>query len=193
MAQGGSKESFNKKHNIVLKDFYKSQLPSILGHTVTVMAVVAAVLMLRSMDNKLFFWLAVGVLAFMLVLLIMRVIGTCYTAPLKYKEQVGAFSEGVQSELLHEYPNSKRVGTQRYMSSVMVFFCGRSIYVVQYKDITGAQPKGRDLLMYLKDSEEPLRIPCPAHGMSGIVYAFLRSKNPEIKIVGNADRKETTV
>jgi predicted Ser/Thr protein kinase len=112
---------------------------------------------------------------------------------MKYAEQVADFPEEVQDELLREYSSAKKVGTQRYMSRVMIFFRGRNIYAVQYKDITGAAPKGRDLLMYLKDSEEPLRIPCPAHGMAGIVYAFLRSKNPDIKIIGSADRKETTV
>lgn len=193
MAQGTRKDSFLKKHRIVLKDFFKSQLPSMLGHIITVVAVVAAVLMLYSMENKLFFWIALGVLAFMLVLLIMRVISVYYTAPTKYKEQVLTFPEDVQDELLREYPDAKKVGTQRYMSRAMIFFCGRNIYAVQYKDIAGASPKGRDLLLYLSDGAEPLRIPCPANGMAAIVYAFLRNKNPEIKIVGSADRKETTV
>lgn len=149
--------------------------------------------MLYPMENKLFFWISLGVLVFEAVLLIVRIISVYHTAPLKYKEQVSAFPEDIQDELLREYPEAKKVGHQHYMSHVMIFCCGRRIYAVQYKDIAGTAPKGRDLLMYMKDREEPLRIPCPASGMSGIVYAFLRSKNPDIKIIGSADRKETTV
>lgn len=193
MTQGSGKDSILKKHRVVLKDFYRSQLPSVLGHLITVVAAVAAVLMLYPMENKLFFWLALGVTAFMLVLLIMRAVGIYHTAPSKYREQVADFPEDVQDELLLEYSSAKKVGTQRYMSHVMVFFRVRNIYAVQYKDITGAAPKNRDLLLYLKDSEVPLRVPCPANNMSAIVFAYLRSKNPDIKIIGSADRKETTV
>lgn len=193
MTQSARKDSFLTKHRVVLKDFFKCQLPSTLGHIIIVTAVVAAVLMLHSMENKLFFWLALGVLAFMMVLLIIRIISVYYTAPLKYKEQVQAFPTEIQEELLREYSNAKKVGPQRYMSSVMIFYCSRRIFAVQYKDITGAAPKGRDLLLYMNGSEESLRVPCPANGMAAIVYAYLRSKNPDIKIIGNADRKETTV
>ncbi len=193
MTQGSGKDSFLKKHRVVLKDFYRSQLPSVLGHLITVVAAVAAVLMLYPMENKLFFWLALGVTAFMLVLLIMRAVGIYHTAPSKYREQVSAFPEDVQDELLREYPSAKIVGTQRYMSRVMIFFRNREIFAVQYNDIAGAAPKNRDLLLYVKDSEEPLRVPCPANNMSAIVFAYLRSKNPDIKIIGSADRKETTV
>lgn len=193
MAQDSGKNSFFQKHRVVLKDFYKCQLPSMLGHIITVIAAVAAVLMLYPMENKLFFWLALGVTAFMLVLLIIRAVSIYHTAPSKYRQQVSAFPEDIQDELLREYTNAKKVGLQRYMSKAMIFYRGRSIYIVQYEDITEAAPNGRDLMLYLKNSEQPLRLPCPARGMSAIVYAYLRSKNPEIKTVGSADRKETTV
>lgn len=182
-----------KNHRVVLKDFFRCQRPSTIGHITTVAAAAAAALMLYPMENKLFFWLASGVTVFMLALLIVRVIGIYHTAPNKYAEQVSAFPEDVQDELLREYPTAKIVGTQHYMSRAMVFFRGRTLYALQYKDITGAASKGRDLLLYRSGSEEPLMIPCPARGMAAIVYAYLRSKNPDIKIIGSADRKETTV
>lgn len=192
MTQVTDNESLLKKHRVVLKDFYKYQLPAVLGYTLTAIACAAAALMLSESGGVLF-WAGLAVVGFMTALLIILLISVLRTAPMKYAEQVSTFPEEVQDELLREYSSAKKVGTQRYMSRVMVFFRGRNIYAVQYKDITGAAPKGRDLLMYLNDSEEPLRIPCPAHGMAGIVYAFLRSKNPDIKIIGSADRKETTV
>ncbi len=192
MTQGTRKDQFWSKHRIVLKDFYKYQLPTILGYTLTTIACAAAAL-IKSKIGGVLFWISIAVLVFMIALLIILLVSVMRIAPMKYKEQVSAFPEDVQDELLREYATAKKVGTQRYMSRAMVFFRGRNIYAVQYTDITGAAPKGRDLLMYMKNSEEPLRIPCPAHGMAGIVYAFLRSNNPNIKIIGNADRKETTV
>lgn len=193
MAQSAHKDSFHVKHRIVLKDFYKCQLPSVFGYLITVLAAVAAVLMLYSIENKLFFWLALGVTAFMLVLLIIRVISIYHTAPLKYKELISTFPEDLQDELLREYPDAKKVGLHRYMSRVLIFYDRNRIYAVRYSDVTEASPNGRDLMLHLRSNEQPLRLPCPASGMSAIVYAYLRSKNPEIKTVGNTDRKETTV
>ena len=192
MAQGSGKGSILKKHRVVLKDFYKFQLPAVLGYTLTAIACAAAALML-SENGGVLFWASLAVVVFMTALLIILLISVLRNAPMKYAEQVADFPEDVQDELLLEYSSAKKVGTQRYMSRVMVFFRVRNIYAVQYKDITGAAPKNRDLLLYLKDSEEPLRIPCPANNMSAIVFAYLRSKNPDIKIIGSADRKETTV
>lgn len=192
MAQGSGKDSILKKHRVVLRDFYKFQLPAVLGYTLTAIACAAAALML-SENGGVLFWASLAVVVFMTALLIILLISVLRTAPMKYAEQVADFPEDVQDELLLEYSSAKKVGTQRYMSRVMVFFRVRNIYAVQYKDITRAAPKNRDLLLYLKDSEVPLRVPCPANNMSAIVFAYLRSKNPDIKIIGNADRKETTV
>lgn len=184
--------AFLKKHRAVIRDFFRQQLIATIGYTLTTAALIAAYLTSGAAEHELLRWAGLAVLL-LIVILIARVISVYALAPAKYMEQVQTLPEEQQEKLLSEYSSAKKVGQHRYLSELLIFFTQTSIFVVRYGDITGVSSKKRDLLLHIKDRETSLLLPCPANGVSPVVFAYLRSKNPEIKIIGNADRKETSV
>ncbi len=180
---------FLKKHRAVAADLLKQQLPATFGHILVTAAVIAAFLTSGIAEHKTLRWVGLAAVILMTALLIARIVVVYYSAPLKYMRQVQALSEKQQEKLLNEYPNAKKMAQHRYMDELMIFFTRTKIFVVRYEDITGIQAKKRDLLLHLKDKEEPLLLPCPSRNVSPVVFAYLRSKNPDIKII----RKETSV
>ena len=185
-------KSFLAKHKAVIKDFFRQQLISTIGYTMTTAALIAAFLISGIMENETLRWTGLIVLL-LTVLLIARVISVYAIAPMKYADQVQSLPEEQQEKLPNEYPSAKKVGQHRYLSELLLFFTQTRIIVVRYEDITGVSSKKRDLLLHIKDKEAPLLLPCHANGVSPVVFAYLRSKNPKIKIIGSADRKETSV
>ena len=184
--------AFLKKHRAVIKDFFRQQLIATIGYTMTTAALIAAYLTSGAAEHEILRWAGIAVVL-LIVILIARVISVYALAPAKYTEQAQALPEKQQEKLLSEYSSAKKVGQHRYLSELMIFFTQTRIFVVRYEDITGVSSKKRDLLLHIKDRETPLLLPCHAKGVSPVVFAYLRSKNPGIKIIGNADRKETSV
>ncbi len=180
--------AFLRKHKAVIGDFFRRQLITTIGYTLTTAALIAAFLFSGLMEHESLRWTGLIVLL-LAVLLIARAISVYIMAPPKYAEQVQTLSDEEQEKLLSEYPSAKKVGQHRYMDKLMVFFTRTRIFVVRYEDITGVEAGKRDLLLNIKDRETPLHLPCPSRNVGPVVFAFLRSKNPDIKII----RKETSV
>lgn len=178
-----------KKHSAVIKDFFRQQLAATIGYTMTTAALIAAYLTSGAAEHELLRWTGLVVLL-LVVMLIARVISVYIMAPAKYMEQVQTLSKEQQETLPCEYPSAKKVGQHRYLGELLIFFTQTRIFVVRYEDITGVSSKKHDLLLHIKGREIPLLLPCHANGVSPVVYAFLRSKNPDIKITGKADGKE---
>lgn len=182
-------DSVLKKHRAVIKDFFRQQLTSMLGYTLTTAALIAAYLTSGAIEHELLRWTGLVVLL-LVVMLIARVISVYVIAPTKYMEQIQSLPQEQQKKLPREYPFAKKVGQHRYLGELLIFFTQTRIFVVRYEDITGVSSKKHDLLVRIKGREAPLLLPCHANGVSPVVYAYLRSKNPDIKIIGKADGKE---
>ena len=188
MAESKSRDgAFLKKHRAVIKDFFRQQLIATIGYTMTTAALTAAYLYSGAAEHELLRWAGIAVVL-LIVILLARVISVYAIAPTRYMEQVQALPEEQQEKLLKEYHGAKKVGQHRYLSELLIFFTQTRIFAVRYEDITGAEAKKRDLLLHIKEREAPLLLPCHANGVSPVVFAYLRSKNPDIKII----RKETT-
>lgn len=183
---------FLKKHRAVIGDFFRQQLIATIGYTMTTAALIAAYLTSGAAEHEILRWAGIAVVM-LIVILIARVISVYAIAPAKYMELVQALPEEQQEKLAKEYPAAKKVGQHRYLSELLIFFTQTRIFIVQYNDITGVSSKKHDLLLHLRDREAPMLLPCHANGVSPVVFAYLRSKNPGIKIIGSADRKETSV
>lgn len=180
---------FLKKHRPVAKDFLILQLPATLGYIIVCAAATAAVMSTGIAEHEILRLPAVSALVLILVILIARVMSVYYIAPLKYMEQVHTLPVEEKEKLLQDYPNAKKMWLHRYLEDQMIFFTKTRIFVVRYKDIKGVEAKKRDLLLHIKERKEPLLLPCPSKSVAPVVFAFLRSKNPDIKII----RKETSV
>lgn len=159
----------------------------IIGHILIIAADSAAVRMFIKKEEMLLSIIAGALLAFMLVLLAIRLVKIACTVPNKYTEEIKKLPNDISDKLPEQFLSAKIVGRQYYTENVLIYFENNAIRVISYSDITETAPQGTDLLLYLKDNDNPLKLSCPANGMAAIVYAYLRSKNPDITM-----RKEST-
>lgn len=187
MASVSQNRELLKKHKAVIKRYVRFQLPMTLGHVLVIVADAAAVRMFIKKEDMLLSIIAGVLLAFMLVLFEIRLIRMGVNVPHKYAKEISKLPSDISDKLPEQFLSAKIVGRQYYTENVLIYFENNVIRVILYSDITQAAPKGTDLLLYLKDSEQPLSLSCPANGMAAIVYAYLRSKNPDITM-----RKEST-
>lgn len=117
------------------------------------------------------------------VLLIKAFIEILATAPRKLKSQLLALPEEERSEILREYPAAKTLGERWFMPAHILFYTNRRALVLRYDAIkTVVQKKNGDLL--LATSSGDITMPVKAGENAGIIFAVLRSRNPEIKAGG---------
>lgn len=117
------------------------------------------------------------------VLLIKAFVEILATAPRKLKSQLLALPEEERSEILREYPAAKTLGERWFMPAHILFYTNRRALVLRYDAIkTVVQKKNGDLL--LATSSGDITMPVKAGENAGIIFAVLRSRNPEIKAGG---------
>lgn len=177
-----------KAHKAVTGRYVRFQLPAVIGHVLVIGASSAALRIFIKNGDTLLSVIAGALLAFMLVLFAIRLVKIVYIVPNKYAQQLKMLPNDISDKLPEQFLAAKVVGRQYYTENVLLYFESNAICVISYSDIIEIAPKGTDLLLYLKDNNNPLKLSCPARGMAAIVYAYLRSKNPDITM-----RKETTV
>lgn len=187
MASVSQNRELLKAHKAVTRRYVKFQLPMIIGHILIIAADSAAVRMFIKKEDTLLSVIAGALLAFMLVLLAIRLVKIACTVPNKYAEEIKKLPHDISDKLPEQFLSAKIVGRQYYTENVLIYFENNAICVISYSAIAEAAPQGTDLLLYLKDNDNPLKLSCPANGMAAIVYAYLRSKNPDITM-----RKEST-
>lgn len=118
-----------------------------------------------------------------LVLLIKAFIEILSAAPRKLKAQILALPEEERSEILREYPSAKTLGERWFMPSHILFYTNRRALVLRYDAIKlVVQKKNGDLL--LATSSGDIAMPVRAGENAGMIFAVLRSRNPEIKAGG---------
>lgn len=117
------------------------------------------------------------------VLLIKAFVEILATAPRKLKSQLLALPDEERSEILREYPAAKTLGERWFMPAHILFYTNRRALVLRYDAIkTVVQKKNGDLL--LATSSGDITMPVKAGENAGIIFAVLRSRNPEIKAGG---------
>lgn len=111
------------------------------------------------------------------------------TVPLKLKKQLAEMPEKESAKVLSQYPDAKLVDKHHYMEKHFVFFFANRIYLLRYSDIQAAELKRSGLKLTVNGYKKPITMPFPEYGTDAVALAYLRNKNPDIKII----RKETTV
>ena len=171
----------------ILKDFYRYHLTSTLGYLLSTACVIGGMFLAGVYTKDNIAWLGVAVSVFFIALLVYQCFSVYIIAPMHFKKQISSLADKHAEELFSEYPNAKKADHHRYMSNTVLFYCNRRIHIIRYKDISAITTKRKDLLIYLSDSQKPVLMPCPIDGLCAVAFAYMRDKNPDIKILGSAD------
>lgn len=106
-----------------------------------------------------------------------------FGVPQRLKKQLAAMPEAECAEILAQYPKAKLVDKHRYMENRFIFYFADKIYLLRYADIQAAQLKDAWLKLTVTGYTKPLTMPFTDYGTNAVALAFLRGKNPDIKII----------
>lgn len=165
----------------IIKDFYKYHFTSTLGYILSTICIVGGMLLAGVYINDDIAWLGIAVTVFFTAQLAYQCIRVYIIAPADLNKQADLLTHEQTEELFSEYPVAKKAEHHRYMSSMVLFYRNRRIYLISYKDISGITAKGKNLLLYLHKKEKPVLMPCANEGLCAIAFAYMRDKNPDIK------------
>ncbi len=122
---------------------------------------------------------AAALSAFMAVLLIKAFIETLYLAPKKLAAQLSAMPEQERAGVTAAYPEAKQLGERWFMPEHILFYTQRRAIILRYDAIKTVSPQDGDLR--LGSSAGDIVMPVRSGENAGIIFALLRSRNPELK------------
>lgn len=135
------------------------RLDSALGKLLIVLAIFAEVMVLLTIADLFFF------------------------TPHKLKKQLNEMQEEERNGIIEEYPNAKIADGHRYMENHFVFCCVEKLYLLRYSDVQAIEKYGARLKLTVNGYKKPITMPFAEYGTNAVAAAFLRGKNPDIKII----------
>ena len=103
--------------------------------------------------------------------------------PHKLKKQFNEMQEEERNSIISEYPDAKIADGHRYMENHFVFCCVEKLYLLRYSDVQAIEKNGVRLKLTVNGYKKPLKMPFADYGTNAVAAAFLRGKNPDIKII----------
>ena len=113
------------------------------------------------------------------VLAVMRIL---LMTPLRLKRQLGAMPEEERSRIIGGYPDAKVADCHHYLEAHFIFYNAEKLNLLRYADVQAAEKRGAGLALTVDGYKKPLVMPFADYGANAVAAAFLRSKNPDIKI-----------
>ena len=132
---------------------------SLLGKLLIILAIFAEIMALRTIADLFVF------------------------TPHKLKKQMSEMQETERNEISAEYPNAKIADGHRYMEKHFIFCCVEKLYLLRYSDIQAIEKYGARLKLTINGYKKPITMPFTEYGTNAVAVAFLRGKNPDIKII----------
>lgn len=132
---------------------------------------------------------AAALSAFMAVLLIKALIETLYLAPKKLAAQLSAMPEQERAGVIAAYPGAKQLGERWFLPEHILFYTRRRAIILRYDAIKTVSPQDGDLR--LGSSSGDIIMPVKSGENAGIIFALLRSRNPELKADFNSSEDKT--
>lgn len=103
--------------------------------------------------------------------------------PHKLKKQLKEMQEKERNAIIADYPNAKIVDGHRYMGKHFVFCHVEKLYLLRYSDVQAIEKYGARLKLTVNGYQKPITMPFAGYGTNAVAAAFLRGKNPDIKII----------
>lgn len=172
----------------ILSDYYKHYLNVIISNILLLVFItIMYVLNDFSLENT---WdkVIIVIYAIAFALGMWALIDSFITTPFRLKKQLAIMTENERNDILAQYPDAKCADGHRYMDKHFVFFSAHRIYLLRYADIKATELARTRLTLTVNGHKKPIHMPFPEYGTNAVALAFLRSKNPDLKII----RKEAS-
>ncbi len=107
--------------------------------------------------------------------------------PLKLKKKLNSLPESEKSDILSQYPNAKRVGYHVFLKKWLIIHQGERLFIVAYSDIISIRKRSTALKITTEECKKPILMGFPENGANAVTAAYIKNKNPEVKLLGSAD------
>lgn len=118
-----------------------------------------------------------AVVVFLLVKAFVDIFGV---ARCRLKEQIDKMPEAERSGLIAAYPAARTLGERWFLPEHILFYTARRALVLRYDAIKMIMLKNDGDLLLVTSSGD-VTMPVKPRENAGVLYAVLRSKNPDIK------------
>ncbi len=172
----------------ILKDFWKKKLNFTVCTIIQILLFPALIFLnIEDMYGKPVGMILIVLLAGMEFFGIWSLAEQFIITPLRLKKQFNSLPESEISDIISQYPAAKRVGNHVYLENWMVIHQGERLFVVAYSDIISVRKRLSALKITAKVRKKPILMGFPEDGANAVTAAYIKNKNPEVKILGSAD------
>ncbi len=172
----------------ILSDYYKHYLNVIISNILLLVLITIMYIFNDFSFENTWDKVIIAIYAVAFALGLWSLIDNFITTPFRLKKQLDVMTERERSDILSQYPDAKCADGHRYMDKHFLFFSVHRIYVLRYSDIIEAELTQSRITLTVDGHKKPINMPFPAYGTNAVALAFLRSKNPDFKII----RKEAS-
>ncbi len=166
----------------IISDFTKHHLQQMISFVAVTGFTVAAFIFTGMFQSEKMWWQAAVVSAFLGGLTLWLYIRVLILAPIRFKKQFSATGNDAET-LTQEYPYAKVDCCHRYMDSFVVFYRNQMIYAVRYSDITEIDGGVKHLFLTINGYKKTVIMPFDFAGPNAVAMAYIKSKNPDVKIL----------
>lgn len=131
---------------------------------------------------------AVVVTALVVFLLVKAFVDIFGVARCRLREQLAGMPEAEREGVISAYPSAKTLGERWFLPEHILFYTSRRALILRYDAIKIVTLK-KDGDLLLVTSSGDITMPVKPGENAGVLYAVLRSKNPEIK-PGKSEKAE---
>ncbi len=174
----------------ILSDFHRLHVPPVIGYILVDIFTVSGMALAGLYSNEKMWWQALLVTAFLCMVTVIYVVDVLIIAPQRFKKYISQMAQKDVKKLYSQYAAAKFDNGHRYMKQFLLFYYRRRIYVVKYSDITEIEGGTRNLFITANGYKKPLVLAFDSAGPNAVAMAFIRNKNPDVRVVCNNSVKD---
>ncbi len=172
----------------IFRDFHKRNRGNIISTIAEV--VLFPILIILNIDMwQEGFWGKFFIIALsaMVIIQIYMLIVCFVIMPRIMTKQVNAMTESERTAIFTQYPTAKDIDGHKLAEDIFVCFNTYMMIIASYNEVLAVEKYGKKLKLTIKDRQKPITVPFSQYGLNGVVAAYIKSKNPEVKFITNAN------
>ncbi len=168
----------------IIKDYWKANFRSSI--CLIIQAALFPILIVRNINTESTSGRVWIILACLFeVVAVWLLINLFIIQPIKFKATLKSLPDC--EKIIGEYPTSKRVESHVFLEDYMIILYKDRPHLLKYTDITALEKQKTRLKLTIKDYKKRIVMPFSEYGVNAITAAYIKSKNPEVKLIGSAD------
>lgn len=176
----------------IIRDFRIAHCDIPIRHAVISVVCIAAFFLTGIFTNEKTFIAGIAISVFLAAMTVWSTVEVLAVSPASFRRFVSALPVEEQREITEGYASSLKLGSRRfYEENMFLLYSRNKIFVMKYSDIISGDFAGNKILLTLADGRK-ISTPIALGENAPIIMAALRSRNPDIAILLNGKKPDST-